>query len=119
VVGREEERCKCSSIVTGGLHTIENGRYSGKKPTVRGNTKVSDEGMNGTAIGDREQGKVKWFNDAKGYGFIERDLDNTDVFVHYSAISGDGFKSLKDEQRVEFICVKGKKGWQAEDVVKL
>ena len=63
----------------------------------------------------REKGFCKWFNDAKGYGFIQRQ-DGTDVFVHYSAIQANGFKSLKEGQEVEFTCVKGKKGLQAEDV---
>ncbi len=63
-------------------------------------------------------GRVKWFNDAKGYGFIEQD-NGQDVFVHYSAIKGDGFKSLAEGQRVEFEIVQGAKGPQATDVVKL
>jgi cold shock protein len=66
----------------------------------------------------RERGVVRWFNDSKGYGFIGRQ-DGTDVFVHYSAIQTNGFKSLKEGQEVEFICVKGKKGLQAEDVTKV
>ena len=63
----------------------------------------------------KERGICKWFNDSKGYGFIQRQ-DGTDVFVHYSAIQLNGFKTLKEGQDVEFLCVKGKKGWQAEDV---
>ncbi len=63
-------------------------------------------------------GRVKWFNDAKGYGFIEQE-NGQDVFVHYSAIKGDGFKSLAEGQRVEFEVVQGAKGPQATDVVKL
>lgn len=65
----------------------------------------------------RERGLVLWFNDAKGYGFIKR-KDGTDVFVHFTAIQGNGFKTLKEGQEVEFLVVKGKKGWQAEDVSK-
>ena len=64
---------------------------------------------------DRVTGTVKWFNDAKGYGFIERD-DGKDVFVHYSAISGTGFRSLQEGQRVEFVVTQGQKGPAAEDV---
>jgi CspA family cold shock protein len=60
-------------------------------------------------------GTVKWFNDAKGYGFIERD-DGQDVFVHYSAISATGFRSLQEGQRVEFVVTQGQKGPAAEDV---
>lgn len=64
----------------------------------------------------REQGVVKWFNNSKGYGFIERDSTHTDVFVHYSAIQGQGYRSLNDGQRVEFTVARGPKGDQAEDV---
>ena len=66
----------------------------------------------------KEQGKVKWFNDAKGYGFIERSSGG-DVFVHHSAIQATGFKSLVEGEAVEFSVTRGPKGLQAEDVVKL
>src|SRR6266849_2700336 len=62
-----------------------------------------------------EQGTVKWFNDAKGYGFISRQTGE-DVFVHFSAIQAGGFKSLQEGQTVEFDVTKGPKGWQAENV---
>jgi CspA family cold shock protein len=62
------------------------------------------------------QGTVKWFNDDKGYGFIAQDDDGPDVFVHHTNISGEGFKSLKEAQRVEFDLAKGPKGPQAENV---
>jgi CspA family cold shock protein len=62
-----------------------------------------------------EQGTVKWFNDAKGYGFISRQ-NGEDVFVHYSAIQTNGFRSLQEGQAVSFSVVKGPKGWQAENV---
>lgn len=64
------------------------------------------------------QGKVKWFNSGKGYGFIESD-DGTDVFVHYSAIAGDGYKTLDEGQKVEFEVVTGKRGLQADNVHKV
>ncbi|WP_276355166.1 cold-shock protein [Cohnella caldifontis] len=65
-----------------------------------------------------QQGIVKWFNAEKGYGFIEVEGGN-DVFVHYSAITGEGFRSLDEGQRVEFNVVQGNRGPQAENVVKL
>jgi len=65
----------------------------------------------------RITGKVKWFNNAKGYGFIERE-GGSDVFVHYSAISGNGFRSLEEGQAVEFEIVDGPKGPQAGNVTK-
>jgi cold shock protein len=64
------------------------------------------------------KGKVKWFNDAKGFGFIEQD-GGLDVFVHYSAIKMDGFKTLKQGQDVEFEIKEGEKGPQAANVMKL
>ncbi len=63
-------------------------------------------------------GKVKWFNAEKGYGFIERE-DGVDVFVHFSAIQGEGFKTLEEGQAVEFDVVEGNRGEQAANVVKL
>lgn len=63
-------------------------------------------------------GKVKWFNVEKGYGFIERE-DGGDVFVHFSAIQGEGFKTLEEGQAVEFDVVEGNRGEQAANVVKL
>ena len=66
----------------------------------------------------KEKGKVKWFNNAKGYGFIERE-NGEDVFVHYSAITGDGYKTLEEGAQVEFEVSQGNKGLQATDVVRV
>ncbi|GAD81859.1 MULTISPECIES: cold-shock protein [Nocardia] len=62
------------------------------------------------------QGIVKWFNSEKGFGFIAQDGGGPDVFVHYSAVSGSGFRSLDEGQRVEFEIGQGQKGPQAQDV---
>jgi CspA family cold shock protein len=64
------------------------------------------------------EGTVKWFNDSKGFGFIEQD-DGPDVFVHYSAIEGTGFKSIAEGERVKFDVVEGKKGPAAANVMKI
>ena len=69
-------------------------------------------------MSERETGTVKWFNGAKGYGFIERE-EGDDVFVHYSAIRGDGYRNLEEGQNVEFNIEQGRKGLQATDVTVL
>jgi CspA family cold shock protein len=67
-------------------------------------------------MSEKIQGTVKWFNGSKGFGFIER-AEGEDVFVHYNAIVGDGYRNLEEGQRVEFSVVQGQKGLQAADVV--
>ena len=68
--------------------------------------------------GPRMQGAIKWFNEAKGFGFIQTD-GGEDVFVHFSAISGEGFRTLTEGDRVEFDAVEGPKGKQAANVVRI
>jgi CspA family cold shock protein len=67
-------------------------------------------------MAEREIGTVKWFNSTKGFGFIER-VNGNDVFVHYSEINGNGYRSLEEGQRVEFTVTEGQKGPQAQNVV--
>jgi len=67
----------------------------------------------------RSTGVVKWFNDAKGFGFITLDDEDRDCFVHYSSIQGDGFRSLVEGDRVQFDLVAGQKGPAAENVTKI
>ncbi len=68
-------------------------------------------------MSSRETGRVKWFNNAKGYGFIERSQGG-DVFVHHTAIQADGYRTLEEGQQVEFTVVQGPKGLQAQEVTK-
>ncbi|MBC8336158.1 MAG: cold shock domain-containing protein [Anaerolineae bacterium] len=69
-------------------------------------------------MSEKEQGTVKWFNGSKGFGFIER-AEGDDVFVHFSAIIGDGYRNLEEGQAVEFTVAQGDKGLQAENVVAI
>ncbi|MDO4442236.1 MAG: cold-shock protein [Moraxella sp.] len=70
-------------------------------------------------MSNKVQGTVKWFNEAKGFGFIAQDNGGQDVFAHYSAITGSGFKTLAEGQKVAFILGEGKKGPQAEGIEKI
>lgn len=70
-------------------------------------------------MSERLSGTVKWFNNARGYGFITRGGDSEDIFVHYRSIRGDGYRSLAEGQTVEFAVLSGDKGLQADDVVTL
>ena len=70
-------------------------------------------------MSDKLQGTVKWFNNAKGFGFITREDSDDDVFVHFRSIQGDGYRTLNEGQDVEFNLVEGPKGLQAEEVLKL
>ena len=70
-------------------------------------------------MSERINGSVKWFNNAKGFGFITRDGSDDDIFVHFRSIQGEGYRTLNEGQMVEFKLVEGPKGLQAEDVIKL
>jgi CspA family cold shock protein len=70
-------------------------------------------------MNDRICGTVKWFNNAKGFGFVTRPDSEEDVFVHFRSIQGEGFRTLNEGQAVEFTLIEGPKGLQAEDVLKL
>ncbi len=65
------------------------------------------------------KGKVKWFNDTKGYGFIQIDGQDKDIFVHYSSVKAEGFRTLNEGEVVEFDLIEGPKGLKAENVVRL
>lgn len=69
-------------------------------------------------MAEKEKGKVKWFNNSKGYGFIER-ASGDDIFLHYSSIKIDGYRTVKEGQEVEFVVTNGEKGLQADEVVPL
>jgi len=79
---------------------------------------LTKKNAKGRKMSERETGTVKWFNGAKGYGFIERE-NGPDVFVHFSAIRGEGYRNLEEGQRVEFNVEQGQKGLQATDVAVL
>jgi CspA family cold shock protein len=104
----KKQRCKLELIVF--------------EPVIYSAVPVSDstikKHVGAKQMATRETGNVKWFNDAKGYGFIQRE-DGKDVFVHYRAIRGEGHRSLAEGQQVEYAVVTGEKGLQAEDVVGL
>jgi CspA family cold shock protein len=70
-------------------------------------------------MSDRKSGTVKWFNNAKGFGFITRQESEDDVFVHFRSIQGEGFRTLNEGQEVEFTLIEGPKGLQAENVSKI
>jgi CspA family cold shock protein len=93
------------------------GKTQEKEKPVRGAKCILSQRPPGVRNVSRIKGKVKWFNNAKGFGFIGRD-DGPDVFVHYSAIQSDGYKSLQEGDDVEFEIVQGQKGPQAEGVTK-
>ena len=69
-------------------------------------------------VADREVGTVKWFNGTKGYGFITRE-NGDDIFVHFTSIRGEGYRTLEDGQKVEFVVAQGERGLQAQDVVAI
>ncbi len=85
-------------------------------PTLR--QRSSSTASSGHSVDDREQGQVKWFNVSKGYGFVTRQ-SGEDVFVHFRSIRGEGRRTLREGQKVEFTVVDGDKGSQAEDVEPL
>ena len=66
-----------------------------------------------------DKGKVKWFSNVKGYGFLRKEGEERDIFVHYSAIQGEGYKRLNPDEEVEFEIVQGEKGPQAQNVVRM
>jgi CspA family cold shock protein len=98
-----------SQVATAGAARRRNTAY--REGVITNTTKEQDR--------MRTTGKVKWFNDAKGFGFITPESGEKDCFVHHTAIKAEGFKSLAEGERVEFDIVQGQKGPAAENVVKL
>jgi len=97
---------------------VSSSRLNGQSPAKVSSDSLQRNYQKGKRNKYMEQGTVKWFNDAKGYGFISRQ-NGEDVFVHFSAIQSGGFKSLQEGQTVQFEVTKGPKGWQAENVQAL
>jgi CspA family cold shock protein len=77
---------------------------------------ITAHATQGVGMADRQTGTVKWFNDEKGFGFITPDAGGPDLFTHFRSIQGNGFKSLKEGQKVTFVAVQGQKGMQADEV---
>lgn len=75
--------------------------------------------VQGTTLGENLSGKVRWFSNKKGYGFIVKDGDDKDIFAHYSSVQEEGFKSLKEDQKVLFTLVQTDRGLQASDIKKV
>jgi CspA family cold shock protein len=103
-------------LVSGGK-----GGHIGREQTVVGQVRKhgTPDAIEEEVPSMRTIGKVKWFNDAKGFGFITPENGQKDCFVHHSAIQGKGFKSLAEGERVEFDVVQGQKGPAAENVTKI
>jgi CspA family cold shock protein len=102
------DRSIARGLMTAGFSFGDGFRSSCRQRAVRAWTSISGDHM--------AQGTVKWFNGEKGFGFISQDEGGPDVFVHFSAIMGDGFRNLEENQRVQFEVTQGPKGPQAEKV---
>ena len=100
--------------LAGVLSQSSTGTTSGT--STNANTQSNEDSGSSAVEGDRELGTVKWFNSSKGFGFITRDQGD-DIFVHYRSIRGEGHRSLREGQKVDFVVTEGEKGLQAEDVI--
>lgn len=104
--------------VDGGVNKLTNLRHATSYHNALTPIKFCINENRGIIMAQREQGTVKWFNDSKGFGFVQRE-SGEDIFVHFRAIQGDGYRSLKEGERIEFIVTEGQKGLQAEEVTKV
>ena len=125
---KEEETSEEKSVEEVDTKEVKADEESVSEDTEEGNGNSPDEmqdddktdetSIDEVKMADREKGTVKWFNERKGFGFIERE-NGSDVFVHFSSIKDDGFKTLKDGQAVEFTVVNNEKGESADEVTPL
>ena len=109
-------RLTCSMLQLPGLANDVQDVFTEPSQRLFGTIKICE--LEKLVMADRETGTVKWFNDSKGYGFIQRE-SGPDVFVHYRAIRGEGHRTLVEGPKVEFGVTQGQKGLQAEDVSAL
>ena len=125
---KEEETSKEKSVEVVDTKEVKADEETVAEDTEEGNgnspeemqddDKTDETSIDEVKMADREKGTVKWFNERKGFGFIERE-NGSDVFVHFSNIKDDGFKTLKDGQAVEFTVVSNEKGESADEVTPL
>ena len=123
-----DQRLRCAACGTTFIYTVDEQRQRAERgedltpptrcPVCRSEREV-EETWSGIRFTERYYGRVKWFNGTKGYGFITREEDGSEIFVHYTGIEGEGFRSLEEGQRVEFEIKETARGPQAVHVIPL